>query len=350
MSDRVYNACRKEINGHGKPPIEFLDTLIDTINSLPDEVFERNNKYDIYSVMNGVLGPYNDLKHRRAVMCEVLRVVAAFESDWDWNEGEDKNKPVEKKTKEAEETGAFQVSWDSMSTDNSLKTCVEKLAGSLAVDTFIASMKSNHQLSIEYCARLLRFDTTWCYTINTKSMVISNVRKSAVAEFENFLTTDTVSAKLSKSSNNDGPCIQKLLNIAIDNAKLKDVQARAAHKLFVYDGEKYPANGCAITLSILLQDAGIAVKDIYRAIDLTNILRDNRGWKLIKVGDQQPGDIGTTCGTKPNHGYDHIYLVVKRVDADKMIIADNQDTVVHERYASGNQKKTPTKYFLRAAQ
>ena len=84
------------------------------------------------------------------------------------------------------------------------------------------------------------------------------------------------------------------------------------------------------------------------AIELTNVLRKNRNWEVIPVGSQKSGDIGTTCGTIPNHGYDHIYLVIKIIDADEMVIADNQKKEPHSRFASGKDNRTPTKYFLRA--
>ena len=58
MSHRNYVACRQPISHqHGRPPISFLDQLIDAINPLPDAVFDRNNHHDIYSVMVGALGP-----------------------------------------------------------------------------------------------------------------------------------------------------------------------------------------------------------------------------------------------------------------------------------------------------
>lgn len=189
MSDRVYIACKKDVSEqHPHPPNSFLDQLIDAINPLPDEVFAKNNHHDIYSVMAGSLGPYTSLLHRKAVMCEVLRVQAAFESDWNWNEGVDTTNQTSMHHKEGEETGAFQVSWDSMHFDDSLRECVDRLAGGHDVITFIEKMKSNHALAVEYCARLLRFNTSWCGTINDSTMVKAHVRRDAVAEFQTFLT------------------------------------------------------------------------------------------------------------------------------------------------------------------
>ena len=188
MSDRNFIACRLPVSKeHGVPPKSFIDQLIDKVKKMPDDIFERNDHHDIYSVMLGPLGPYKNLQHRKAVMCEVLRVVAAFESDWNWNAGVDKNNANSMAHKEGEETGAFQVSWDSMVKDKSLKDCVDRYVGKHDVNTFIKGMKENHDLGIEYCIRLLRFNTTWCGTLNKASMVIAHVSRESVNEFESYL-------------------------------------------------------------------------------------------------------------------------------------------------------------------
>jgi len=74
-----------------------------------------------------------------------------------------------------------------MQFDATLRECVDSLAGGHDVLTFIEKMKSNHALAVEYCARLLRFNTTWCGTINDPKKVIAHVRRDAVAEFQTFL-------------------------------------------------------------------------------------------------------------------------------------------------------------------
>jgi hypothetical protein len=193
MSQRTYIACHHPVSEqHESPPNSFLDQLIDAINPLPDAVFAENAVHDIYSVMLGALGPYTDLLHRKAVMCEVLRVQAAFESDWNWDEGVDTTNPESQAHRTGEETGAFQVSWDSMRFDNSLQDCVRPFFPPADVDAFIKQMKLNHALAVEYCARLLRFNTRWCGTINHPIMVISHVRRDAVAEFKSFLQLNPV--------------------------------------------------------------------------------------------------------------------------------------------------------------
>src|ERR1700730_2755718 len=120
----------------------------------------------------------------------------------------------------------------------------------------------------------------------------------------------------------DAQLISALLAIASDPAKFAAAQEIAKEKLFRYDGEIYPRDGCAITLSILLQKAGIGIADIYLAKTIGNILK-KRKWKVIPVGEQKAGDVGSTCGPKPGKN-DHVYLVLDALGKDKMLIADNQ--------------------------
>jgi Lipase (class 3) len=145
---------------------------------------------------------------------------------------------------------------------------------------------------------------------------------------------------------NDGGKIADLLRIASDPAQLDAAQATAAKRLLRYDGEQYPSDGCAITLSVLLQEAGINLPDTFQAIVLGQTLA-KRGWSRIPLGSQAAGDIGSTCFQRPHHGTDHIYLVLRPVNADEMVIADNQATEPHFRFASG-KGKSPTQFFLRA--
>jgi hypothetical protein len=226
-------------------------------------------------------------------------------------------------------------------------------------------MKANHALAVEYCARLLRFNTKWCGTINDHSQVITHVSRDAVAEFQTFLhggsgpavTSPALAAPVPSEevpaggvtggSMGDKTRIPTLLQLAGKVSTLDSAQAKAAAELLAYDGEVYPHDGCAITLSVLLRDAGINVPPIYQAIELGKVLRDVRKWEVIRVGQQAPGDVGSTCDSKANHGFDHIYVVLKKLNDDEMLIADNQSTQPHFRFASGHGK-TPTKFFLRA--
>jgi hypothetical protein len=146
----------------------------------------------------------------------------------------------------------------------------------------------------------------------------------------------------------DGQYIPGLIKLASDSYQLLAAQHVAAKRLLDFDGETFPSDGCAITLSVLLQEAGITVADTYQAIVLGNLLKSKRKWQAIPVGQQKPGDVGSTCGAEPNHGSDHVYLVLKILNSDEMVIADNQAPQPHFRYASGIGGKTPTRFFLRA--
>lgn len=141
--------------------------------------------------------------------------------------------------------------------------------------------------------------------------------------------------------------IAALLKLAGDASTLQTAEHAAAAKLLHMDGEHYPSDGCAITQSCLLQAAGIEIPDTYLAIAFGEML-EKRGWARIPVGEQQAGDIGSTCKAKPDHGNDHVYLVLRPINADEMVVADNQAHVPHMRYASGKGGKTPTTHFLRA--
>ena|SRR5271165_714556 len=145
----------------------------------------------------------------------------------------------------------------------------------------------------------------------------------------------------------DGERIPDLIKLASDVSLLDDAQRTAAKKLLDFDGEVFPSDGCAITLSILLQGAGISVPDTYKAFDLGNLLK-GKNWKTIPVGTQRDGDIGSTCGSQPHHGQDHIYLVLRAVNSDEMVVADNQKSEPHFRYASGKGGVIATRFFLRA--
>ena len=97
-----------------------------------------------------------------------------------------------------------------------------------------------------------------------------------------------------------------------------------------------------------MQDVGIDVKDTYQALAFGHMLESKRNWQRIPLGEQETGDIGSTCGPVAHHGFDHVYLVLKKDNDDEMIIADNQQPRPHFRWVSGKGGKTPTKFFLRA--
>ena len=184
--NRQFNACRAKVLNRGRPPEEFLNELIDWGRAAPDEIFERNPRDDVYSLVVGNLGPWRDLQHRRAALLEVLRVLGGFESSWDWKEGPDPNNPTSN-TPCTEEAGIFQCSGNSMGFDASLKQLLADVAGNTDCGTFQSVTKSNHPFALEYCARLLRFTTNHHGPLKRKE-VLPWLSRDAVTEIEGFLT------------------------------------------------------------------------------------------------------------------------------------------------------------------
>jgi len=177
----AYHATIQRVHNRGVPPDNFLDELVAWGRTAPDEIFAPNTHTDIYSNVVEVLGPWEDLRHRRAVMLEVMRVLAGFESSWTWNAGVDVTNRLSV-TPDTIEAGAWQVSANSMNFGDELKTLVRTEVGSLDGDDFQQAMKEDHQLAMEYIARLLR------RTIDHNGPVKRHeidpwLRKDAVMEF-----------------------------------------------------------------------------------------------------------------------------------------------------------------------
>lgn len=182
---RTYLATKAKVADQGEPPDSFLDVLVQFGQMAPDEIFAVNAvPDDIYARIRPSLGPWTGLAHRRAAMLEALRVLAGFESSWNWQEGADTTAGPE--TLYEQETGAFQVSANSLNFDPSLTACFQRYFPAGGVQEFIAGMKSNQFFSVEYCARLLRFSTKWDGPIN-RGLVLAWVNRDSVAELEAFL-------------------------------------------------------------------------------------------------------------------------------------------------------------------
>jgi hypothetical protein len=167
------------------PPVSFLDELVDWALQAPDEIFAPNAADDVYSSVVTQLGPFVFTVHRKAVMLEVLRVLAGHESTWNWKQGVDDDKKGIK-TSHNEEAGAFQCSAHSMAWDQSLQDFVQTTLGATDEATFIAGSKSNHKFAIEYVARLLRI------TVEDSDPIVSHavhhdLKRTAVAEFRGHL-------------------------------------------------------------------------------------------------------------------------------------------------------------------
>jgi hypothetical protein len=177
-----YIATKQHVKNRGVPPTDFLDRLVAWGKQAPDEIFVRNPFSDIYSSVFNTLGPWDSTLHRRAVMLEVMRVLAGFESSWKWNEGVDTNNPTSV-TLDTIEAGAWQVSANSMNFGQELKDLVRANVGTLDGNAFQVAMKENHPLAMEYVARLLRRTTTHHGPV-LRHEIDPWLRRDAVAEFQ----------------------------------------------------------------------------------------------------------------------------------------------------------------------
>jgi hypothetical protein len=184
---RNFVACKKKVSNRGVAPDTFLDELIDWARQAPDEIFEPNDNHDVYSSVVAELGPFSDTLHRKAVMLEVLRVLAGFESSWNFKAGVDTTNPSSN-TACTEEAGIFQCSGNAMGFDPSLKSLLRKASGGKTdCTTFIAVSKSDHRFAFEFCARLLRFTINHNGPVKRKE-INPFLRRDAVLEFKRFLT------------------------------------------------------------------------------------------------------------------------------------------------------------------
>lgn len=157
-SSGTFVACRQKVHNRGAPPLAFLTQLVEWGQTADSDIFQRNQAFDIYSSVVSKLGPWRGDLHRRAVMLEVLRVLAGFESSWSWQEGRDTTNP-NSNTPCTEEAGIFQCSGNSMDYSPSLRQLLVHAGGDGSCESFIEKTKSDHRFALEYCARLLRITT-----------------------------------------------------------------------------------------------------------------------------------------------------------------------------------------------
>jgi hypothetical protein len=158
----IFTATKVRVKNRGIPPDEFLTELVQWGKHADNSIFAPNpNPADIYASVKSILGPWTpltDLSYRRAAMLEVMRVLAGFESSWNWNEGRDITNPTSV-THETTEAGAWQVSMNAIDFGQDLKDLTKNIIGSDSYDDgdkFQAEMKSNHIFAMEFIARLLR--------------------------------------------------------------------------------------------------------------------------------------------------------------------------------------------------
>jgi hypothetical protein len=187
----TYIATKQHVFNRGIPSDDFLDEMVAWGKTSADDIFAPNDASDIYSSIFNTLGPWEGIQHRRAVMLEVMRVLAGFESSWHWNEGVDTTNATSI-TPDTIEAGAWQVSANSMNFGPELKALVKNAVGKTDGDSFQAAMKSNHPLAMEYIARLLRRTTHHNGPV-LRHEIDPWLRRDAVAEFQALTAPDAPS-------------------------------------------------------------------------------------------------------------------------------------------------------------
>jgi len=159
---------KSKVANRGAPPDAFLDEFIQWIKCAPEEIFAPNNDpEDVFLRLAPLLGPWKSPAHRRAALGVAMIKLGGLEASWKWNEGVDITNRTSMANIRGQETGIFQVSFDSLDLDDikgtgdDLHQCVMKYCGALDVHIFIDRMKSNHPFALEYGARLLRNNFYW---------------------------------------------------------------------------------------------------------------------------------------------------------------------------------------------
>ncbi|CAN7177373.1 hypothetical protein LJR009_000319 [Bosea sp. LjRoot9] len=145
------------------------------------------------------------------------------------------------------------------------------------------------------------------------------------------------------------PRVQKLIEIGTDTKRCEELRYAGRKAMVAIYGQITAKNACAATLWVFLQEAGFPLKKIeYGAGNLAKYIEKTLKWRRVQVGQQQPGDVAVCRDDDPDPpGADHIFFLTKRVNADEMMIVDNQESFApHTRFASGYGGKTPVEYFL----
>ena len=153
----TFTNTKKGVFNRGVPPASFLTELVEWGKTAPEEIFAPNLINDIYTKIKPELGPWASPLHRRAAMLEVMRVLAGFESSWDWKEGVDTSR-LGGDTPENSEAGAWQVSYDARFLSPELATLLRAKEIDNGIE-FQRAMKSDHPLAMEFVARLMRYNT-----------------------------------------------------------------------------------------------------------------------------------------------------------------------------------------------
>lgn len=195
----MFIATKKGVFNRGVPPDLFLSEMVAWGKTAPEEIFAPNPNIDIYSKIKPELGGWESPLHRRAAMLEVMRVLAGFESSWDWLEGVDTSR-LGSDTPENSEAGAWQVSYDARLLAPVLQNMLTAngITGGIQ---FQKVTKLNHPFAMAFVSTLMRYNTKHngpLYKGSERLVIRSSLRgeehsiypwlsRSAVTEFMTLL-------------------------------------------------------------------------------------------------------------------------------------------------------------------
>jgi len=198
-----YGAILSHVFNRGRPPIAFLDELVAWARKAPDEIFAPNKvPVDIYTLIQsslatpfpkdyagGMVYTWDSLLHRKAALLEAMRVHAGFESGWNWNEGVDVTNATSMRNITGQETGIFQVSFDSLNLGGGAMKDFAVTRDVWIAEEFISEMKTDHALALEYYARLVRVSIRWAGPLlrHGEDSVFPWLRPAAMKEFMGLL-------------------------------------------------------------------------------------------------------------------------------------------------------------------
>lgn len=184
----TFSATKQKVKNRGVPPDSFLEELVAWARKADDGLFAQNANPDVYGSVKAVLGPFQSLLHRKAIMLEVLRVLGGFESSWNWNDGIDRS-ARDRSRPQTQEAGLWQVSMDALPFGDDLRQLTAAKIGShkyTHATQFQAAMKKDHAFAMEFIVRLLR------HTVKHNGPVLRHeidpwLRRDAVLEFQSLL-------------------------------------------------------------------------------------------------------------------------------------------------------------------
>lgn len=149
----MFKVALAEVYNRGSAPIKFLDEMVEWAKTAPSNLFTPNDHFDIYNKVENELRPFED---RTAVMLEILRVLALFESGCKWTEGVDASKQGAN-TNENAEAGAWQESYNIRKSSSDIQTVLLNANITNGIQ-FQIEMKRNHELAMMIAVMALRLD------------------------------------------------------------------------------------------------------------------------------------------------------------------------------------------------